>query len=219
MYVLSCEPATCAVPEWHKELFRGHEETVTSGEGWSPGSLNLAQAFATQLRTLLAHGDITRLLVDFSRPPEDPERFSRFALELSDDQRRRLDERHHQPFFNILKQRIAEEQRRCGRALHLSIRTADRPESSPVALIHDPTRALETAWVEEWTRNLRTFQPDLPVEATCEPDYPLSVSLRREFPDDFGSISLVVAESCFLQGKPIRWDTLKKALLSTCPRP
>ena len=65
MFVLSCEPATCAIPEWHKELFRGHEEAVTE-QGWSPGSLNLAQTFATKLRTLLAHGDITRLLVDFS---------------------------------------------------------------------------------------------------------------------------------------------------------
>ena len=50
MFILSCEPATSAIPEWHREVFRGHEDVVTSQEGWSPGSLNLAQAFATKLR-------------------------------------------------------------------------------------------------------------------------------------------------------------------------
>lgn len=218
MYVLSCEPATCAVPEWHKELFRSHEETVTSAEGWSPGSLNLAQAFATKLRTLLAHGDITRLLVDFSRPPDDPARFSTFSQQLSDDQRRRLDERHHTPYYKLLAQRIEEEQRRSGYALHLSIRTEDRAGRAPVALIHDSTRSLEAGFVKQWSGNLETTLMELPVEILDDPTYPLSASLRSSFPENFGSVSLVVASTCFLDGQPVRWELLKKALLDTCPK-
>ncbi len=218
MYVLSCEPATCAVPEWHKDLFRSHEETVTSAEGWAPGSLNLAQAFATKLRTLLAHGDITRLLVDFSKPPDDPSRFSRFSLQLTDDQRRRLDERHHTPYYNLLSQRIVEEQRRTGFARHLSIRTEERPDLPPVALFHDSTRSLEVRWAKEWSDNLQSIQPDLPIEILDQPDYPLSAALRREFPEGFASLSLVVASTCFLNGQPVRWEVLKKALLDSCPK-
>jgi hypothetical protein len=217
MLVLSCEPATCAVPEWHKEIFRNHEETITSREGWAPGSLNLAQAFATKLRSLLAHGDITRLLIDFSKSPDDPARFSRFATTLTEDQRRKLDERHHAAYFNLIKQRISEEQRKSGIALHLSIRT-DAFEGMPiVSLIHDPSRDLESNFVQKWAEGLRSRAPDLSTVVIADPNYGLSTTLRETFPSGFGSVSLVVAESTFLDGRPVRWDAIKKLLLDSLP--
>ncbi len=218
MFVLSCEPATCAVPEWHKEIFRNHEETITSGEGWAPGSLNLAQAFATKLRSLLAHGDITRLLIDFSKSPDDPTRFSRFSNTLSEDQRRKLDERHHAAYFNLIRQRIAEEQRKSGVALHLSIRT-DAFEGMPVVtLIHDPSSDLESVFVQKWAESLRSSAPDLSAAITADPNYGISACMRETFPSGFGSVSLVVAQSTFLEGRPVRWEAIKKLLLDSLPR-
>ena len=217
MFILSCEPATCAVPEWHKELFRDHEEVVTT-EGWAPGSLNLAQAFATKLRGLLAHGDITRLLIDFSKSPDDPARFSRFSNLLTEDQRRKLDERHHAAYLNLLKQRIGEEQRKSGNALHLSIRT-DACEAMPViGLIHDPSRDIESDFVRDWVHALQASAPELKATAISDPNYGLSSTLREAFPNDFGSVSLVVDPSAFLEGRPMRWEPFKKLLLETLPR-
>ena len=60
--------------------------------------------------------------------------------------------------------------------------------------------------------------PEWPVEIVDDPTYPLSASLRSSFPENFGSVSLVVASTCFLDGRPIRWDLLKKALLESCPK-
>lgn len=218
MFVLSCEPATCAIPEWHKELFRGHEEIVTSEEGWSPGSLNLAQAFATKLRALLAHGDISRLLVDFSRHPDDPERFSRFSRTLSDEQRHKLDERHHRAYLNVLKQRIAGEQRRIGAAIHLSLRTAG-DTAAAVEFRHSGTREIESRAVELWVSSLRASAPEITVATATDEGYGLSRYLRDEHPDAFGSLSVVVARSSFLEGQPVRWETLKKHLIATMPQP
>lgn len=218
MFILSCEPATCAIPEWHKELFRGHEDVVTSREGWAPGSLNLAQAFATKLRTLLAHGDITRLLVDFSRRGDDPERFSRFSLKLNEDQRRKLDERHHNAHLKLLKQRIDEELRKGGPAIHLSLRTDNRADMPAVEFIQDPARDVETAFVRKWADALRAAAPDLKFAVVSDPNYGLSSTLRDEFPERFGSVSVVAAQSSFLDGVPLRWDKLKKLLLETLPQ-
>lgn len=218
MFVLSCEPATCAIPEWHKELFRGHEEIVTSGLGWSPGSLNLAQTFATKLRALLAHGDITRLLVDFSRHPEDPERFSRFSKTLTEDQRHKLDERHHRPHLNLLRQRTAEEQRRSGQAIHLTFRTDDRAGMPTVEFLHSGEREIEGKFVERWRSKLQTAHPEISVESGSDNSQGLSQYLRDEFPSGFGSVSVVVARSSFLDGTPIRWDQLKKILLEALPQ-
>jgi hypothetical protein len=217
MFVLSCEPATCAIPEWHKELFRGHEEIVTS-EGWSPGSLNLAQTFATKLRALLAHGDITRLLVDFSRHPNDPERFSRFSKTLTEDQRQKLDERHHRSFLNLLKQRTIEEQRRSGQALHLTFRTEDRPGMPTVEFLHSGEREIETRFVDQWRTKLQSTHPELSVGSGNDNGHGLSRYLREAFPLGFGSISVVAARSSFLDGKPVRWDQLKKILLEALPQ-
>ncbi len=218
VFVLSCEPATCAIPEWHKDLFRGHEEIVTSGEGWAPGSLNLAQAFATKLRTLLAHGDISRLLIDFSKAGDDPERFSRYSKTLNDEQRRKLDERHHGAYLKLLFQRVTEELRRSGMALHLSIRTDDQEGMPTVALVHDPSRNLEIKFVQSWAASLGAASPDLAVAVVTDPNYGLSAALRKEFPGDFGSVSVVVAQSSFLTGSPLRWEALKKILLETLPK-
>jgi predicted N-formylglutamate amidohydrolase len=217
MFVLSCEPATCAVPEWHKELFRGHEETVSSSEGWSPGSLNLAQAFATKLRTLLAHGDITRLLVDLSRHPADPARFSRYSLRLTEEQRQKLDDRHLRIFHDTLHQRIDGERQRHGRALHLSLRTAE-PLPTAVEIRHSGLE-LEDRFARDWAAALRLAAPDLEVAVSGDDDYGLSRHLRERHPQDFGSVSLVVAASSFLAGTPVRWDALKKHLLATLPTP
>ncbi len=219
MHVLSCEPATSAVPEWHKELFRGQEDVVSSGEGWAPGSLNLAQAFATKLRALLAHGDITRLLVDFGKSADDPTRFSRFSETLPEDTRQKLDERHHAPYLNLLRQRTAEEQRRGGVALHLSIRT-DAYQGMPlIGLHHDPSRDFESSFVARWSAALAAQAPELPVTTVADPNYGLSATLRGLFPENFGSVSLVVDQACFLDGRPIRWDLFKRHLLETLPAP
>ncbi|MCW1886792.1 hypothetical protein OKA04_18780 [Luteolibacter flavescens] len=219
MFVLSCEPATSAVPEWHRELFRGHEEIVSSTEGWSPGSLNLAQAFATKLRSLLAHGDITRLLIDFSRHPDDPERFSRFSKKLTDEQKQKLDERHHRAHLNTLKQRILAEQQRTGEALHLTLRAEDEPGMPTVELLHSGERDIETKFVERWRTALQAAAPDLKVSSRIDQSYGLSRFLREEFATGFGSVNVVVARSCFLDGKPVRWEQLKKTLLATLPQP
>ncbi|HEY1120354.1 MAG TPA: hypothetical protein VGE67_02085 [Haloferula sp.] len=218
MFVLSCEPATCAIPEWHKELFRGHEEVVTSEEGWAPGSLNLAQTFATKLRALLAHGDITRLLVDFSRYPDDPERFSRFSKTLTEDQRHKLDERHHRAHLNLLKQRTLEEQRRSGQAIHLTFRTDDRPGMPAVEFLHSGEREIESKFVERWRSKLKETHPEISVGSSNDNGSGLSRYLREEFPTGFGSVSVVAARSSFLDGTPIRWDQLKKFLLEALPQ-
>lgn len=217
MFILSCEPATCAVPEWHKELFKGHEEALTA-EGWSPGALNLAQAFATKLRTLLAHGDVTKLLVDFARRPDDPERFSRFSKKLGEEQQRKLDERHHLAHLNLLKQRIREEMGKDGQALHLSLRTEDRADMGVIELVFDPSREIESGFVRKWADALRSSAPELRILTVTDPNYGLSTALREEFPSGFGSVSVVAARSAFLEGKPLRWDKLKKLLLDTLPR-
>ena len=109
-FVISCEYATCAIPEAYRELFQGVEERVTSPEGWDCGALNLAQAFAMRLRTQLIHGNHTRLLIDLDRDGDD--RWSEWSRLIPEASRTRLADREDGAYRQALRERIADELRR-----------------------------------------------------------------------------------------------------------
>ena len=138
-YLISCEQATCAVPEAYREIFRGAEEEVESVDGWEPGALNLAQAFAMRFRTPLLHGDVTRLLIDIEQ--DGDQRWSRYSIKLAEATRLRIAERHEQPYRAQLGQRIAEDLRRHAAVLHVMVHTTATTDGT-VTLETPPGAAL-----------------------------------------------------------------------------
>lgn len=214
----SCENATCALPEWHRELFRGHEETVSSPEGWSPGALNLAQAFSTKFGAPLAHGDSSRLLIDLSHHPDDPARFSRFTSKLGDEARQKIAERHHLGHINLLRQRIEDIRRRGLPAFHLSFDTCDDGIPGTVVFRHHPGRDSGRAFATAWRDALRERTDGIDVRTEAAEGPGLCDLLHGEFPEPFASLRVLVRRSAFLEGRPVRWETLKRAMLDSIPR-
>ncbi len=210
--LISCDNATCAVPEAYREIFRGAEDEVASTDGWEPGALNLAQAFAMRFRTPLVHGDVTRLLMDFEQDGDD--RWSRFSLKLPEATRLRVVERHERPYRTSLGQRIAEDLRRHAAVLHLRIHT-DAASDGAIMLETPPGAALAEQVATAWYRLLKSR--DLDVRHVCNaPGNALATTLAREFPPEhYAQIRLAVSQTFFLEGRPWRWETLKKLLLDS----
>jgi len=210
--LFSCECATCAIPEAHRELFRGSEDIVTSPEGWEPGALNLAQAFSMKFRTPLVHAEVTRLLIDLAM--DGDARWSRFSQKIPEAMRAKLIERHENPYRATLRQRIAEDLRRHASVLHLMIHTDDttdgelRLETSAGALLAEKFAA-------RWLARLSTG--DLQARHIREaPASALSQALEAEFPPDaYAQIRLRISQSFFLSGKPWKWETVKKFTIAT----
>ena len=216
-YIPTCENAVSTVPEWHRAVFQGHEERVTSSEGWSPGALNLAQGIAMKLHTPLVHAEVTRLLIDLGRHPKDDERWSTWSHKLTEEQREKLDLRVKEPYLQAIITRVEDAQKRGDEVIHLSLDTD--PEALPGTLEfqYDARRNSEGECVAEWSRGLQNALPDLIIRRSSPPSRSLSSYLRRKFPD-LGSIRLSVAQSAFLTGQPIPWMKLKKAITDTLPR-
>lgn len=211
-FLISCENATCAVPEAYREIFRGSEDDVASAEGWEPGALNLAQAFAMKLRTPLVHGDVTRLLIDLEK--DGDERWSRFSLKLPEATRVKIAERHEKPYRMMLHQRIGEDLRRHAAVLHLMVHT-DAATDGRVTLETPKGGVLAEKIAAAW--RLRLHVDDLDARhfrnsdstAFCE-------DLSRDFPaEQYARIRLIVSQSFFLEGRPWKWETLKKLLMET----
>ena len=211
-YLFSCENATCAVPEAHRELFRGSEDVVTSTEGWEPGSLNLAQGFAMKFRTPLVHGDLTRLLIDLEK--DGDARWSRFSLKLPEATRGKLVDRHERTYRLLLHQRIAEDLRRHDALLHVMVHTA--PAIDGIVFLETVAGAsLAEELAAAWRSSLLGMDLDVR-HAKGAAQTGLGAHLAAEYPvEKYAQVRLRVSQSFFLEGKPLRWETLKKGLLES----
>ena len=214
-FLFSCDNATCAVPEAYREVFRGSEEIVGSGEGWEPGSLNLSQGFAMKFRTPLVHGDVTRLLIDFGK--DGDARWSRFSSKLPEATRLKVADRHERPYRQALNQRIAEDLRRHPALLHVMIHTD--PATDGLILLETPIGAdLAEKFASAWRTRLAAAELDIRQVRGAEMS-PLGTALSKAFPPDkYAQVRLTVSQTFFLEGRPQRWETVKKTLLDSLVR-
>jgi len=214
----TCETAVSTVPEWHRADLKGAEEKLVSPDGWSPGALTLGQALAMKVHCPLLHAEINRLIIDLSRHPEDDERFSKLSARFTDDQRRKLDERQLAPYLSILRERIETAKRRGQEACHVSLDT--RPGIAPAWVIfeYDSSRIAEGAFVAEWKAAFLSKIPEAVVQERSSPTRSFAGYLRGEHPSGFCSVRLIAAQTSFLDGKPVGWSQLRKALVDTVPR-
>ncbi len=211
-FLFSCEHATCAVPEAYREIFRGSEEVLTSKEGWEPGALNLAQGFAMRFRTPLVHGDVTRLLIDLEK--DGDARWSRFSLKLPEATRVKIADRQERPYRALLNQRIAEDLRRHEGLLHVMVHTD--PNTEGLVMLETPVDAmladkLATAWRTKLAAGNVDVRHVRGVGGTA-----LSESLSKSFPRDrYAQVCLSVSQAFFLEGRPWKWETIKKFILES----
>jgi len=207
--LVSCEYATCAVPEAYRELFHGAEEKVTSPEGWDPGALNLAQGFAMRFRTPLVHGLHTRLLIDLDAA--DEARWSRFSQKIPEAGRLKLVDREGAAYRASLRQRITEDLRRHPALLHLMVRTAAIAEGS-VVLETFADAGLGDSLAAAWRNQLLVLGLDVSHQKRVTGSA-LAAELGATFPAErYGLLRIKVAQAFFLEGRPWRWELLKKAL-------
>lgn len=211
-FLFSCDYATCAVPEAYREIFRGSEDSVGSKEGWEPGALNLAQGFAMKFRTPLVHGDVTRLLIDFQQ--DGDARWSRFSLKLPEATRVKVADRHERPYRAMLNQRIAEDLRRHDVLLHVMIHT-DSGTDGLVMLETPPGAELAEKFASAWRSRLVAAEVDVRQVRGAGPSL-LGAALTAKFPaSQYAQVKLSVSQTFFLEGRPWRWETLKKLLLES----
>jgi hypothetical protein len=209
-FLFSCEHATCTVPEAYREYFQGSEEALTSNEGWEPGALNLSQAFAMRFRTPLVHGNVTRLLIDLEK--DGDERWSRFSEKIPESMRLRIVDRHERVYRQQLRQRIAEDLRRYESVVHVMVHT-DPNHGGRVSLVTPEKSVLGESLAGQWGANLRVG--DVDARCVCGADTgAFAMALARENdPVRYAQIRLEVSQNFFLEGKPLRWETIKKILL------
>lgn len=210
----TCETAVSAVPEWHRAAFKGCEDRVTSSEGWSPGALNLAQGVASKVHEQLIHNPVTRLLIDLACAPDDPKRWSDRAMTLTDEQREKLDQREQKNFLEMLGNRIAGCLRQDDRPVHISFDTRSDLTGAALVIECDPRLAAEAEFAKSIETAIKSRLPEAVIRIEASPTRGLAAWLREKHPPVL-SLRLIAAQSAFLEGRPVPWTSLKKAVVES----
>lgn len=208
-FLITCNHATCAVPEANRELFKGSEDLVTSSEGWEPGSLNLAQGLAMKLSTPLIHGDVTRLLINLDH--EGEKRWSKISKKLPEATRNKLVVRHQEKYRNTIDARISEDLKRFNEIVHLVIHTA------PIADGKITFEYLGSSLAQKISDEAVGKLPSSEVDSSSIPlqgKTPFIEWMLTNYDSPkYGLIRITVSQSFFMKSVPMRWETIKKSLI------
>lgn len=209
-FLITCSHATCALPEAQRALFKGSEELVHSTHGWEPGSLNLAQGLAMKFSTPLIHGDVTRLLIDLDH--EGNKRWSKISSKLPEPTKAKLVERHELKFHHEIEARLTDDLKRRDAIVHFIIHTAPIEDGEIIFEYAGSALAGKIATSAE------KVLPSSEITSSCSPLIDKTAFIRRmlkTYPDPkYGIIRITVSQSFFLKSVPMRWETIKKTLIT-----
>ena len=208
-YLITCNHATCAIPEANRELFKGSEDLVTSTKGWEPGSLNLAQGLAMKLSTPLIHGDVTRLLIDLDETGD--KRWSNISSQLPEATREKLVTRHQSKFRQAINLRLTEDFKRYENTIHLIIHTA------PIADGKITFEYIGSNLAQNISDAAVKKLPSTEVDSSSLPlqgKTPFIEWMLKTYDSPkYGIIRITVSQSFFMKSIPMRWETIKKSLI------
>lgn len=165
-----------------------------------------------KFRTPLVHGDVTKLLIDLAH--DGDARWSRFSEKLSEATRAKVVDRHERPFRSALHQRIAEDLRRHSAVVHVLVHTD--PVTDGMVLLETPPNAeLAETIASAWRARLVAADVDVRQVRGGEPTATGAALVKKYPAEQYAQIRLSVSQTFFLEGRPWRWETLKKLLLES----
>lgn len=208
-FLITCCHATCAIPDAQRELFKDHEERVTSEEGWEPGALNLAQGLAMKLSTPLVHGDVSRLLFDLEQVGDA--QWSEISIQIPEALRARFADRHNEKFHHAINAKLEEDFKRHTSLIHLDIHTA--PITDGKIIFECAGDSLADKFAAIAVKNLTIPEVAASIKTMKEISPMLQGILDKDVPGKIGIVRITVSQSYFMRSQPLRWDTAKKAII------
>jgi predicted N-formylglutamate amidohydrolase len=220
--VITCEHATNHIPEAFHGMFAEDQALLDSHRGFDAGALTMARALAGAFDAPLLAGKASRLLVDLNRSVGHPLLHVDAVRQLPLVTRKRILERHYQPYRTQVEFLVADTVASQGRAIHVSshsftpelngsVRLAD------IGLLYDPSRPHEAALCARWKKEIARRAPTL----TVRRNYPyagwndgLTTWLRGRLPvDDYLGIELELNQK-HVAVPASKWRALRAVIIA-----
>ncbi|MBN2429274.1 MAG: N-formylglutamate amidohydrolase [Deltaproteobacteria bacterium] len=167
-FLISCEHAVNHVPDQWRHLFSGREDILATHRGFDPGALELARYLANTLAAPCFEAEVTRLLTDHNRSPENRGLWSEFSRGLGEREKEKLLDDYYHPFRRRVAEWISGRRQKGLAVVHLSVHSftpilKEQTRRADIGLLYDPGRRNETAFARLWQKRLKMLAPQLRV--------------------------------------------------------
>lgn len=164
--VITCEHATNRIPVEFSGLFAKNQQRLDSHRGFDAGALTMAKALAREFGAPLLAGRTSRLLVDLNRSVGHPQLHSDSVRRLPLATRKRILQRHYQPYRAQAESLITSGIASHGRAIHVSAHSFTpemngKVRQADIGLLYDPSRPCEAALCARWKKEIAARLPKL----------------------------------------------------------
>lgn len=220
--IITCEHGGNRIPVGLRPLFAGRERLLDSHRGWDPGALALARELSRAFGAVLIAADISRLVIDLNRSPDNPELFSPVTRGVPSATRSGLITTFYWPYRREVEA-FMRAAARSAPVIHLSSHSftpilRGTRRNLDIGLLFDPSRNFEAAVCRAWRTALRARRPRLRV-AFNQPykgtDDGLTTSLRSKFADaEYAGIEVEVNQR-FPRRTGSAWERLRADLITT----
>jgi predicted N-formylglutamate amidohydrolase len=222
--VVTCEHASRTVPAPARRALAPVAHLLATHRGYDAGARDLARELAEAVRAPLHLARATRLAIDLNRSLERMGAYSPWTRALDGDARAQLADELWHPFRAAVR---ADLDRKLAThappVLHLSVHSftpvlRGKSREIDVALLYDPRRPRERAFVDRWLAALARVRPDLrlrrnaPYRGDADGH---TTALRRAFPPArYLGIELEISQRFPRQGGTA-WKRLRRDLTAT----
>ena len=153
--LISCEHGGAKIPRPFSGRFHCPQSIVKSHRGFDYGALDIARAISSDLGAPLLKNEVTRLLIDLNRSPENPDRTSRWSSRFTDS----LDSQIYRPYWDSAFKFTAH-----APVIHLSVHSFTpvlKGKSRPwnAGILFDPDRPREAALARHLRSRLKQNAP------------------------------------------------------------
>lgn len=198
-FVLTCEHGGNEIPGRYRYIFKNKEEILNSHRGYDPGALDLFRSLQ-EIADFSRFNTISRLLVEMNRSQGHPQLFSEFSRNLSNEEKKDIQDLYYFPYRNSVESKIAEFMAGGEKVIHLSVHSFT-PElngevrQADVGLLYDPKRPEEKEFCRQVKKLLRQQEETLNVRF----NYPylgkadgFTTYLRKKFPENYLGIEIEI---------------------------
>lgn len=163
--LLTCEHAGNEIPDAYRDRFEHAGDVLRSHRGYDIGALGVALRMSAALSAPIAFSTISRLVVDLNRSLDQPDLFSEFTRDFTEEERAHLIRAYYDPHRDHVTSVIDALVRTGTRVLHMGVHSctdvlSDHVRDLDIALLFDDSRDPERQIASAWTERMRSRRAD-----------------------------------------------------------
>ncbi len=166
--LLTCEHGGNAIPQKYRNFFKNHSRLLNTHRGMDFGALKTSRNISKILAAPLIASQISRLLIDLNRSPNNKAIFSKVSRSFSKVEKLNLIKIYYIPHHIRVRAQVEKKTGRSNRLLHFAIHSFTpvlngNRRNADIGILFDPKSPFEARVATELKSQLNQLSPTLKI--------------------------------------------------------